>query len=331
MNLQTYVHIPKPNFDISHQSKMLLLGSCFSENIGAKLVEHKFAVNVNPFGIMYNPLSIYNGIKRLLDEVPFSEKDFIFHNGMYHSFMHHGSFSRINLKEAVENVNHNFNSASDYLKNADFLLITFGTSYVFRWKESGEIVGNCHKIPADKFSRERLTVDDIVLQWSSLIQRILLANRNLKILFTVSPIRHFKDGAHENQLSKAILHLSVDKIKDEFSDNLFYFPAYEIVMDQLRDYRFYTDDMLHPSLLTQNYIWKRFGDTYFSVETEKINAEWRKIVQALSHKPYHSRSEEYQKFIHRTIDELQAFEERYPFLSCFQEKQELTQLLNHSY
>ncbi|MDD3728540.1 MAG: GSCFA domain-containing protein, partial [Dysgonamonadaceae bacterium] len=267
----------------------------------------------------------------LLDEVPFSEKDFIFHNGMYHSFMHHGSFSRINLKEAVENVNHNFNSASDYLKNADFLLITFGTSYVFRWKESGEIVGNCHKIPADKFSRERLTVDDIVLQWSSLIQRILLANRNLKILFTVSPIRHFKDGAHENQLSKAILHLSVDKIKDEFSDNLFYFPAYEIVMDQLRDYRFYTDDMLHPSLLTQNYIWKRFGDTYFSVETEKINAEWRKIVQALSHKPYHSRSEEYQKFIHRTIDELQAFEERYPFLSCFQEKQELTQLLNHSY
>ena len=331
MNLQTYVHIPKPNFDISHQSKMLLLGSCFSENIGAKLVEHKFAVNVNPFGIMYNPLSIYNGIKRLLDEVPFSEKDFIFHNGMYHSFMHHGSFSRINLKEAVENVNHNFNSASDYLKNADFLLITFGTSYVFRWKESGEIVANCHKIPADKFSRERLTVDDIVLQWSNLIQRILLANSNLKIVFTVSPIRHFKDGAHENQLSKATLHLSVDKIKDEFSDNLFYFPAYEIVMDQLRDYRFYTDDMLHPSLLTQNYIWKRFGDTYFSVETEKINAEWKKIVQALSHKPYHSHSEEYQKFIHRTIDELQAFEERYPFLSCFQEKQELTQLLNHSY
>lgn len=331
MNLQTYVHIPKPNFDISHKSKILMLGSCFSENIGTKLVEHKFSVNVNPFGIIYNPLSIYNSINRLLDKRVFVEKDFIFHNEMYHSFMHHGSYSRANLSEAINNVNHEFNSASNQLKNTDVLLITFGTSYVFRWKESREVVSNCHKIPANKFSRERLTVDDIVLQWRSLIQRILLVNPDLKIVFTVSPIRHFKDGAHENQLSKATLHLSVDKIENEFSENVFYFPAYEIVMDQLRDYRFYTDDMLHPSSLSQSYIWERFGDTYFSAETEKINMEWKKIAQALSHKPYHSHFKEYKKFLHRTIEELQAFEERYPFLSCFQEKQKLTQLLNNSH
>ena len=330
MNLQTYVHIPKSSFDISHQSKMLLFGSCFSENIGAKLKDYKFSVNVNPFGIMYNPYSIYNSINRLLDAMTFSEKDFILHNDLYDSLMHHGSFSRTHLSDAIDNANNEFNIASDQLKNADILLITLGTSYVFRWKESNEVVANCHKIPADKFTRERMTVDDIILLWNSLIRKLLFTNPDLKIIFTVSPIRHFKDGARENQLSKATLHLSVDKLMTEFPNNVFYFPAYEIVMDQLRDYRFYEDDMVHPSSLTQNYIWERFGNTYFSVETEKINAEWLKIFQSLSHKSYNSHTRANRKFIHRTMEDLQAFEERHPFLSCIEEKQKLTQLLNHS-
>lgn len=331
MNLQTIVHIPKSSFEISHQSKILLLGSCFSENMGAKLLEHKFDVHVNPFGIMYNPFSIHRGINRLLDKIAFTKGEFILHNDLYHSFMHHGSFSGASLDEAVSAVNDKFISASQQLENADVLLITFGTSYIFRWKETDEVVSNCHKIPADKFIRQRLTIEEITVKWTELLQRILYVNPGIKIVFTVSPIRHFKDGAHENQLSKAILHLSVDKLMSKFSENLFYFPAYEIVIDQLRDYRFYTDDMLHPSTLTQNYIWRRFSDTFFSVETEGINSEWKKLFQSLSHRPYNINSEAYQSFLHRTIEELETFEKRYPFLSCFHEKQRLTQLLNHSH
>ena len=327
MNLQTKVIIPKASFEISHHSKILLMGSCFSENIGNKLKNSKFSVNVNPFGILYNPISISNAVNRLLDKKYFSEHDFIHHNDYYHSLMHHGSFSDTNLDRAIEQVNIEFNMAYNQLEKADVLLITLGTSYVFRWKESKEVVGNCHKIASDKFSREMLSIETIFLAWSELINRIIATNPDIKILFTVSPIRHFKDGAHENQLSKAILHLSVDSLMREFPENTFYFPAYEIVMDQLRDYRFYTEDMLHPTELTQNYIWERFSNTYFNNDTQEINAEWQKINKAMSHRPYNSNSNEYKQFLTRTISNLKAFEDRYTHLSCFDEKQQLTQLL----
>jgi len=157
--------------------------------------------------------------------------------------------------------------------------------------------------------------------------KMLNISPNLKVIFTVSPIRHFKDGAHENQISKSILHLSIDKLMKQFPDNAFYFPAYEIVMDQLRDYRFYAEDMLHPTELTQNYIWKRFSETYFSSVTQNINEEWQKILQSLSHRPYNTDSDEYRDFLYRTFNDLKAFEERYEFISCSHEKQHLTQLL----
>lgn len=329
MKLQTPVILPKETFDISHHSKILLFGSCFSENIGLKLEENKFSVNVNPFGILYNPTSIYNSLNRLLDKREFDEEDFIHHNQLHHSFMHHGSFSRTNLGEAVRNINEEFDLASNQLENADILMITFGTSYVFKWNETGEIVGNCHKLPSNEFTRERLTIEEITVAWTHIITRLLDLNPNLKILFTVSPIRHFKDGAHENQLSKSILHLSIEHIMKEFPASTFYFPAYEIMMDQLRDYRFYTDDMLHPSKLAQEYIWQRFGETYFTEETQNIITQWQNIHQSLSHKPYNINSDTYQKFLQRTIDDIQAFEKEYTFISCFHEKQYLAELITN--
>ena len=329
MNLQTPVISPKASFDITHRSTMLLFGSCFSENIGLKLRENKFRVNVNPFGVLYNPFSISSAINRLLDGHVFADKDFVCHNNSYHSFMHHGSFSNANIDDALSNINNEFGIASAQLVAADFLLITFGTSYVFRWKETGEVVGNCHKIPATQFVRERLTIDEITLVWRKLLERMLVANPHLKILFTVSPIRHFKDGAHQNQLSKSILHLSIDQLMQQFPANAFYFPAYEIMMDQLRDYRFYTDDMLHPSQLAQNYIWKRFGASYFSKETQSIIDEWQRIHQSLSHKPNNTDSEAYQKFLHRTIEDIEAFQQKHSFISCLSEKQYLTRLIQN--
>lgn len=330
MNLQTPVALPKASFDISHRATILLFGSCFSENIGLKLTENKFTVNVNPFGVLYNPISIYNAIDRLLDKQEFTQKDFIHHNDSYHSFMHHGSFSKTRQDDALQSVNNEFYKATSQLDVADFLLITFGTSYVFKWNDTGEIVGNCHKIPTNQFTRERLTVEDITTTWNSLIKRILASNPNLKIVFTVSPIRHFKDGAHNNQLSKSILHLSIDNLIEQFPANTFYFPAFEIMMDQLRDYRFYTDDMLHPSQLAQEYIWKRFAETYFSEETQTIISQWQRIRQSLSHRPYNADSEAYQKFLLRTIADIEAFEKRHKEICCLHEKQQLTQLIqNH--
>lgn len=330
MNLQTTVILPKASFDIAHRSTILLLGSCFSENIGSKLLENKFQVNVNPFGVLYNPFSIYNAINRLLDKQEFTENDFVHHNQSYHSFMHHGSFSSAKLDDALIKVNKEFNIASTQLEAAEFLLITFGTAYVFKWHESGEIVGNCHKIPANQFIRERLTVEEITATWGPLIQRALDLKPNLKIIFTVSPIRHFKDGAHNNQLSKSILHLSIDNLMNEFPTNAFYFPAFEIMMDQLRDYRFYTDDMLHPSPLAQDYIWKRFGETYFNTTTNSIITEWQRIYQSLSHRPYNTNSEAHQKFLQRTIEDIKAFELKYPFMMCKHEKQHLAQLIQNT-
>lgn len=330
MNLQTPVMLSKSSFDITHRSKMLLFGSCFSENIGSKLVENKFSVNVNPYGVLYNPDSIYYAINRLLDNQEFTQNDFIHHNQSYHSFMHHGSFSKSKLDETLQNVNEEFKIAASQLEDADFLLITFGTAYVFKYNQTGVIVGNCHKIPANQFTRERLTVKEITTTWGFLISRALDYNPKLKILFTVSPIRHFKDGAHNNQLSKSILHLSIDNLMNQFPANVFYFPAYEIMMDQLRDYRFYTDDMLHPSQLAQDYIWKRFGEAYFSEQTHSITSQWQRIHQALSHRPYNSDSDAYQNFLHRTIAEIEAFEKKHEFISCLLEKQRLTRLIQNT-
>ena len=329
MNLQTPVIFSKASFDITHHSTVLLFGSCFSENIGLKLKENKFSVNVNPFGVLYNPFSIFAAINRLLDKQMFTHDDFIHHNGSYHSFMHHGSFSNINLDDAVVHINKEFSFASKQLEGADFLLITFGTSYVFRWKETGEIVGNCHKIPANEFVRQRLTVEEITFTWSQLIKRLLASNPNLKIVFTVSPIRHFKDGAHENQLSKSILHISIDNLMQQFPSDTFYFPAYEIMLDELRDYRFYADDMLHPSQLAQNYIWRKFAEACFSKETHAVIVEWQRIQQSLSHRPNNAHSDAYKMFVYRTIDDIKAFEQRYPFISCQNEKNHLARIIKN--
>lgn len=329
MKLQTRVAHSQEKSDISHRSSIVLLGSCFSENIGSKLLAYKFSVNVNPFGILYNPISISNAINRLLDNAEFEPTDFISHNELYHSFMHHGSFSRFSLDEAVENVNQKFRVASQQLDGVDYLLITFGTSYVFKWNKTGQIVGNCHKLPACEFTRERLTVGNITSHWTSLIERLTKLLPTLKIIFTVSPIRHFKDGAHDNQLSKSILHLSIDNLMKRFPDNAFYFPAYEIMLDELRDYRFYAEDMIHPSNLAQDYIWHRFAETYFTQTTKKINAKWKKIQQSLTHKPINPRSSTYLKFLQRTFDDIEAFEKKYTFISCFKEKQHLKKLINN--
>jgi hypothetical protein len=291
---------------------MMLFGSCFSENIGSKLLDYRFQAEVNPFGILYNPSSVSQAIKFLLaGKQPVSENDLVFHNEMYHSLMHHGDFSDICKYECLENIFDRFYDAADLIAEADIFFVTFGTAYVYRWKETGEVVGNCHKIRADKFVRSRLTIDEIVSEWSEIISLIKSKNDKAKFLFTVSPIRHWKDGAHENQVSKSTLHLAIDSLQSQFED-VHYFPAYEILLDELRDYRFFAEDMMHPSSVAADYIWERFSETYFEDKTKEINEEWLQIYRALNHKPINPETEAHKNFLEQTKLKMDAFFKKYP-------------------
>lgn len=327
MDFRTVVHIPRSGFSISHTNKLMLFGSCFSENIGKKLLENKFSVDVNPFGILYNPASVSAAIRRLLRKKTFTENDLVFHNDAYQSFLHHGSFSHPDKQRCLAQISDRFQKASESIHNADVLLITFGTAYVFQLKSDESIVGNCHKFPADKFTRRRLSIEEITDDWTALINELLTVNLALRFVFTVSPIRHFKDGAHENQLSKSILHLAIANLERQFATNVQYFPAYEIMMDELRDYRFYAPDMMHPSEMAVDYLWERFSETYFSKETQSVMRDWAAIYQALHHRPLNGFTDNYRTFLLQTKEKLNRFSQKYSFIACREEIEHINSIL----
>ena len=284
MNFRTEVLIQPSDFNISHEYKIAMQGSCFAESVALKLSDAGFSVDLNPFGIAYNPLSLSQNLKRLLNNKPYTEDELFKENDVYHSFSHHSRFSGTDPDEVLSKINLRMAMSSPYLKTSHLLIITFGTAYVYRLQKNGYIVSNCHKLHSDFFSYKRLTVNEIILEWSDLIARLQEFNPALKILFTVSPIRHWKDGAHENQLSKSILLLAVDELARNHSQ-CYYFPAYEIMLDDLRDYRFYADDMMHPASRAIDYIWKKFSDVFFNKETLIKAHQYEKAHKALKHIP----------------------------------------------
>ncbi|NDV94707.1 GSCFA domain protein [Dysgonomonas sp. 521] len=322
MDFRTRIDIPRSGLSISHKSHIVMMGSCFIENIGKLLIENKFDVNLNPFGILYNPLSISQALKFMIERKRFDETDIFEHQGLYHSFWHHGAFSNVDKVTCLSAINESIDKAADDLRNADVLFITFGTAYVFYSKKQEIVVGNCHKLPASDFDRYCLSVEDIVNEWVSLIKTLREINPLLQIIFTVSPIRHLKDGAHDNQLSKSALLLAIDKICGQ-EDRLHYFPSYEIVLDELRDYRFYNEDMIHPNTVAVKYIWERLSVTYFDEEAHPVIEEWRKLYQALNHRPINKESEEYKHFLRQTLLKLKAFNEKYPYICCTDEISDL--------
>ncbi len=313
MEFITKISLSKPVFEFSYHDKVMLIGSCFADNIGTKLNENKFDIDINPFGTLYNPASIAFSIKRLVDPRPFTPDDLIRHEGICHSFMHHSRFSSPSEEEVVCNINQRLNASSVNLAKATRLIITFGTSFVYRLKSNGNVVSNCHKLPDHFFSREMLSADSIVDEWDALLLSAWKQNRDLKILFTVSPIRHWKDGAHANQLSKATLLLAIDRLQKRYPLQTGYFPAYEIMMDELRDYRFYADDMLHPSPLAIEYIWNRFIENCLSEESKNILKEWLVIKKAINHRPFQPESGSYRKFISQTLLKAERIREKYPY------------------
>ena len=310
MNFRTVITIPKQN-PINYQQRILLLGSCFSENIGQKLIDYHLPCLSNPFGILYNPLSIANALQRLIAQKPFGEEELFEHHGLYHSWSHHGSFSTGSKEATLAKINTRYQEAASHLKQSDVLLITFGSSWVYEYQ--GVAVANCHKVAETEFTRRRLTVSEIVSTYTKLIQQLSEKNPHLQVIFSVSPIRYMRQGASENQTNKAILLLAIEELTEQF-ENVAYFPAYEIVLDELRDYRFFAEDMIHPSKVAIDYIWERFVDAFFDQETQKLLPKIEKLNKLMEHRPLHNDTADYKKFIAYKETLMAEFAKQYPAL-----------------
>ncbi len=319
MKFRTEINISPSLQKITYNNKSLFIGSCFTENIGNQMQKLKFPSMVNPFGILYNPLSINTCLQRLIAAKPYNSDELHHFNEQWHSWAHHGHFSHKNQNTCLQNINQELKTASIFLKQADFLLLTLGTAFVYQWKESGEIVANCHKIPQKQFDHYRISVKDIVEVLSPTLKQIQQLNPKLQIIFTLSPIRHWKNGAIDNQLSKATLLVAIHELKAKLK-KVNYFPAYEIMMDDLRDYRFYESDMLHPTSTAIDYIWGKFQEAYFDQQTGKLKERIEKILNAKNHRPRNPNSEAHQRFLQQQLKYIEGLENEYPLLDFEEEK-----------
>ena len=317
----TKVNLGNWPWQIDYTTGTMLMGSCFSENIGAKLVYYKFPVDQNPFGIIYNPLTVAHSLKMALSGREYIKNDLFYHGGLYGSFDHHGRFSSTEEKDALLKMNEQLQKARCFLQKADFLIVTFGTAWVYRLRGSGRLVANCHRFPSSTFTRERLTSSAISNAMNEVLEQLTTVNPSIKVIFTVSPVRHWKDGAVENQLSKAILLLAVDAIIKHWNDGRCrYFPAYEIVMDELRDYRFYAPDLVHLNQMGMDHIWDKFQSLLFSEEVQQQMRVVGSVRKASEHRPFNRNTDAYQKFVQNNLKKIAEIAYKYPYINLMSEK-----------
>lgn len=315
---RTVVDIPASDIQIDYGQHTLMIGSCFTENMGAHMQLRKFPIIINPTGIVYNPLSALKVLELLLEKTTYTTADLIHSNGLWSSYDHHGSFSAPTAEECLERIESSLYTARAALKDTKVIFLTFGTSWVYRLKSTGRIVSNCHKQPEQLFERSLLTVDEIVEKYKKLLQTLHTDYPDLHIVFTVSPIRHWRDGAHGNQISKAILHLAIDEITKAIP-NVSYFPSYEIVMDELRDYRFYADDMLHVTDTATTYIWQRFQEIYMTTETCALAEEIHQIQKLLLHRPLNPGTTQHIQSQEKLSEKITLLTKQHPFLDFTQD------------
>jgi len=298
VTFRTEIKIHPEKNKIGYSSKLILLGSCFSDNIGEKFQFYKFDVLTNPFGVLFNPVSINKIILRSLKGVYFTEEEFIFHHDLWQHLDLHSCLSNVSLDIAVKNANEALKNTKSYLETATHIFITLGSAWTYRYKKTQEIVANCHKIPQIQFKKELLPITEIEKNITAVITEIKKVNPNVKFIFTLSPVRHLKDGFIENNLSKAHLltamHASIAKNND-----VHYFPAYEILMDDLRDYRFYKNDFLHPNELAVDYIWNKLKTAFIDEKDYLLMEKVENIQKRLQHKPKNLNSDNYRHFIEK--------------------------------
>ncbi len=283
MELRTEVSLPSSADRISFSTPVMFLGSCFAGEIGYRMASGKLKVLTNPHGTLFNPFSVAGALDRFASEYVYGEKDIYLHQNRYLSLEHHTSFSSWERDELIRRLNEVSLTASSFLREASFLFVTFGTSYIYTLRKSGDIVANCHKLPSSLFDRRQATSAAIAERWRETLDRLAVVNPALKVWFTVSPVRHLSDGAHANQLSKAHLLLAVEELLSHRSV-AGYFPAYELFMDELRDYRFYASDMVHPSETAIDFVWEKFSQVFLDSPVLRLWSEATRITRAMAHR-----------------------------------------------
>ena len=304
MHFRTEIKIEKAKYPISLKHDILTTGSCFSDAIGSKLSENKFNVIVNPFGTTYNPVSIHKLLRAAFNNAHPAPHSYFEHNGLFAHYDFHSAFSDPEKENVERAVKSTIRDAHTFLKTAHWIIITYGTAFVYKRNDTGDIVANCHKVPSANFTKELLTEKKIVESFQGFYQNLKAFNPSCKIILTVSPVRHIKDSIQLNGVSKAILRSACHTISEQHPE-VQYFPAFEIMMDDLRDYRFYKSDMLHPAPVAEDYIWEKFSEAYFDKSTQEFLINWKQIVTALNHKPFHGDSDSHQSFLKKLLTDLE--------------------------
>jgi hypothetical protein len=321
---------PKPfDIKINHQQNLLLIGSCFTEQIGTKLANHKFTVLDNPNGILFNPSSITKSVSSYIINKQYTESDLFYQNECWNSWEHHSRFSHPDKKTCLAFINESQSNANTFLKNAGWLLITLGSAFVYETspltplqEERGNakiVVANCHKVPTDKFVKRLLSAGEIFDGLQKMIEKAVVFNPQLKIIFTISPVRHLRDGFVENNRSKATLIQAVHQLVEK-NDHCFYFPAYELVIDDLRDYRFFAEDMVHPNYAATNYVWEKFIAACIDEPSQQLMKEIAVIVAAKNHKPFHPTSQQHKKFLQTNLEKVKKMQQQFPYLNLAEEE-----------
>ncbi len=326
-SFRTIVDVKSFPFGIDYNTPTLFVGSCFTENIGEMMLERKFPVLINPFGVVYNPVSVSLVLNRITQGKPYTENELLEQNGLWLSLDHHTSYSRISKDDCINSINSSLEETSNFWSHTQYLVLTFGTARVYYYNKTGLPVANCHKIPAKEFTNKLLSVKEIVSLWSSDLNNIFNVKPNLKVILTVSPVRHWKDGPSGNQVSKATLILAINQLVELFPQKVFYFPAYEILMDDLRDYRYYADDMLHPSQLAISYIWEKFKHTLVHSTAQEFSVDIEKVLQAVKHKPFNTKTKEFKQFVEKNLSKIDEIRRLNPTLDFTNEYQTLKDYL----
>ncbi len=307
---------PFKKIDI-HDS-ILLIGSCFTEHLYTKLKEYKFSVIQNPNGTLFNPISIFKALDSYIGlDVP-HEHDLFFQNGLWNDWNFHSAYSHESKDQALSIMTEQINQSNIFLKNADWIFVTLGSAFVYQ-KQDKKVVANCHKLPNNEFSKRLLDPDEIINTFYFLYERLKLFNPKIKIIFTISPVRHLRDGFVENNRSKAVLIYAIDRIMQKFQDCI-YFPSYELIVDDLRDYRFYAEDMVHPNYLATKYVWDKFASTFINGKTREVIKEIDQLNIAMSHIPMHPDSVEHKKFVHKFRELTFYLSDKFPDLDFSKEK-----------
>ncbi len=316
--------IKKLQKPIGLKDKLLLIGSCFTENIGEKLRKHKFTVLENPHGILFNPVSVADAIADYISNKKYTDSDLFSLNESWHSWKHHSRFSGLTQKESLDKINYAIAEAHSYLKEADYLMITLGSAWLYTLTEKADnaipfsVAANNHKAPSDWFQKKLLHTSDAVYLLNELVKSLQTFNPKLRIIFTISPVRHLREGLVENNRSKSVLIQSVHQLVDNY-EHLYYFPAYELVIDDLRDYRFYAEDLVHPNYQATQYVWEKLVEACMEEETKNLMKDIAEINLAYQHKPFNPSTEMHQLFLKNYLKKSKQLTEKYPYLNLVSE------------